>query len=217
MDIDILHDKLFSISKYCPISNSNVNTVVTDINNVESNTDSDNSNEIYNYTNSNSVVNNSNSIDSENRNINISDSENNNIVTNNVVNRPTGDNRINISNFLNNECVNIYVTWYRVYNFLLGGRDAEIIDLTYKTEWDILFNNQIISGNYSKIPFLVRSAALLTEIMPKASTRQGLLFRRYKCKLTRSVNADNAVRQASRATASEGDDDNFFVDCQLKP
>ena len=36
MDIDILHDKLFSISKYCPMSNSNVNTVVTDINIVES-------------------------------------------------------------------------------------------------------------------------------------------------------------------------------------
>jgi len=108
MDIDILHDKLFSISKYCPISNSNVNTVFTDINNVESNSDSDNSNEIYNYNNSNSVVNNSNSIDSANRNINISDSENNNIVINNVVNRSTNDNRINISNFLNNECVNIY-------------------------------------------------------------------------------------------------------------
>ena len=109
------------------------------------------------------------------------------------MNRSTSDNRINISNFLNNECVNIYVTWYRVYNFLLGGRDVEIIDLTYKTEWDILFNNQIISGNYSKIPFLVRSAALLTEIMPKASTRQGLPFRRYICKLTSSVNFNNAI------------------------
>ncbi len=109
------------------------------------------------------------------------------------------------------------MTWYRVYNFLLGGRDAEIIDLTYKTEWDILFNNQIISGNYSKIPFLVRSADLLTEIMPKASTRQGLLFRRYKCKLTRSVNADNTVRQASRATTSEGDDDNFFRTVNSNP
>jgi len=34
--------------------------------------------------------------------------------------------------------------------------------------------------------------------MPRASTRQGLLFRKYKRKLTRSVNAENAVRQASR-------------------
>ena len=91
------------------------------------------------------------------------------------------------------------MTWYRLYNFLLGGRDADIIDLNYKKEWNILFKNQIISGDYSKTPFLVRSAALLTEIMPRASTRQGLLFRKYKRKLTRSVNAENEVGQASRA------------------
>ena len=33
------------------------------------------------------------------------------------------------------------------------GRDADIIDiidLNYKKEWDILFKNQIISGDYSK-------------------------------------------------------------------
>ena len=96
-------------------------------------------------------------------------------------------------------------------------RDAEIIDLTYKTEWDILFNNQIISGNYSKTPFLMRSAAPLTEIMPKASTRQGLLFRRYKCKLARGVNSDNSVRQTSRAIASEGEDDNFFQTVNSNP
>ena len=28
----------------------------------------------------------------------------------------------------------IYVTWYRLYNFLLGGRDVDIIDLNYKKE-----------------------------------------------------------------------------------
>ena len=56
----------------------------------------------------------------------------------------------------------------------------------------------------------MRSAALLTEIMPRASTRQGLLFRKYKRKLIRSVNAENAVRQASRANASKGEDYNFF-------
>jgi len=73
-----------------------------------------------------------------------------------------------------------------------------------------LFKNQIISGDYSKTSFLMRSAALFTEIMHRTSTRQRLLFRRYKCKLTRSVNAENAVRQASRANASEGEDHNFF-------
>ena len=75
--------------------------------------------------------------DSENRNIYINDSENYNIVTKNLVNSSIGINRANLSNFLNNECVNIYVTWYQLYNFLLGGRDADIIDLNYKKEWDI--------------------------------------------------------------------------------
>ena len=43
----------------------------------------------------------------ENWNINISDSENNSIVTNDIVNRSICENRVNISNFLNNEYVNI--------------------------------------------------------------------------------------------------------------
>jgi len=47
---------------------------------------------------------------------------------------------------------------------------------------NVLINNHIISGNYSKTPFLMRFAALFTEIMLRASTRQGLLFRRYKRK-----------------------------------
>jgi len=106
------------------------------------------------------------------------------------VNNSIGENRGNLSNFQNNEYVNIYVTWCRLYYFLLGGRDAYIIDLNYKKEWNILFNNQIISGDYSKTPFLVRSVALFTEIMPCASTRQGLLFQKYKRKLTRCVNAE---------------------------
>jgi len=126
------------------------------------------------------------------------------------VNSSIGENHGNLSNFLNNECINIYVTWYRLYNFLLGGRDADIIDLDYKKEWDNLFTNQSISSDNSKTPFLVRSEALFTEIMLRASTRQGLLFRKYKRKLTGSVNAENAVRQTSRANASEGEDHNFF-------
>ena len=40
---------------------------------------------------------------------------------------------------------------------------------------------------------------LLTEIIFRASTQQGLLFRQYKCHLTRNVNAENAARQASRS------------------
>ena len=87
------------------------------------------------------MLNNSRNSESENRNTNISDSENYNIVTSNLVNSSIGENRGNLSNLLNNECVNIYVTWYRLYNFLLGGRDADIIDFNYKKEWDILFKN----------------------------------------------------------------------------
>ena len=68
------------------------------------------------------------------------------------------------------------MTWYHLYNFLLGERDTDIIDFDYKKEWDVLFNNQIISGDYSKSSFLIRSVALFIEIMPKVSTRQGLPF-----------------------------------------
>ena len=75
---------------------------------------------------------------SENRIIDISASENNSTVTNNVVNRLIGENRVNISNFLNNECMNVYKIniWhgYLLYNFFLGGRDAEIIDQNYEKE-----------------------------------------------------------------------------------
>ena len=79
-----------------------------------------------------------------------------------------------------------------------------------------MFKNQIISGDYSKTPFLVKSAALFTEIMPRARTRQGLLFRKYKRKLTRSL-TENAVRKASRANASEGEGYNFFQIDTLNP
>ena len=106
MDIDILYEKFFIITQYWPISNSNVKTFVTDINN----TDSDRSNEEYNFdnnSNKNNIVNNNYSIDSENWNININDSKNNSIITNNVANRWISECSINISNFLNNEWVNI--------------------------------------------------------------------------------------------------------------
>ena len=113
------------------------------MNSIELSSDYDCSNKVYNINN----INNRNNIVNNNRN---SDSENAN-----VVNSSIGENRGNLSNFLNNIYVNIYVTWYRLYNYLLGGRDANIIDSNCKKEWDILFKNQIISGNYSRTPFLV--------------------------------------------------------------
>ena len=73
-DNEIIYEGLFIISKYCPISNSNVNAVVIDMNSVESSMDSDSSNEVYNinkYNNRNDIVNNNNRIsDRENRIIN---------------------------------------------------------------------------------------------------------------------------------------------------
>jgi len=127
---------------------------------------SDCSNEEYNINyrnNRNNIAYNSSISDRENRNINISDCENNSITTNNVMNRSIDENRVNLSNFLSNECINIYVTWYRFYNFLLDGRDADITDLNYKMEWDVFFKNQLISSDYSKTPFLVQSVALFLQ------------------------------------------------------
>jgi len=89
------------------------------MNNVESNTDSDSSNEVFNINNNNkrnNIIDNNNS-NSENRNINISESENNSVVTNSVMDRPIGYTCVNISNFLNNVCVNIYVMWYLIIKF----------------------------------------------------------------------------------------------------
>jgi len=171
------------------------------MNDIELRTYSDSNNEVYNINNNNNrniIVNNSIFSDCDNRNINISDSETNNTATNNVVNSSFGEKRVNISNFLNNEYVNIYMTLYWLYNFLLGGRDANIIDLNYKKGWDVLFNNQIISGDCSKTSFFVWSAAFFIEIMPRVCTRQGLLFQRYKPKLTIRVNTENAVWRAIR-------------------
>jgi hypothetical protein len=55
-----------------------------------------------------------------------------------------------------------------LYNFLLDERDEDIIDLNYKKEWDVLLKNQINTGDYLKMPFLVRSVTLFTEIMLRA-------------------------------------------------
>jgi len=67
-DIEILYEIFYIISKYCPISNSNVDTVITDMNNIEQSSDSDSSNEVYNINNinnRNNIVNNSRNSDSE--------------------------------------------------------------------------------------------------------------------------------------------------------
>ena len=44
MDIELLYEKFYIISKYCPISNGDIDTIVTDMNNIKSSTDSDSCN-----------------------------------------------------------------------------------------------------------------------------------------------------------------------------
>jgi len=67
------------------------------------------------------------------------------------------------------------------------------------------------SGAYSDTPFLVVTAALLQSIIPIAIGQQWSLFNRFKSNrttTTKSVNAEEAVRQASRASATN-EDHNF--------
>ena len=93
----------------------------------------------------------------------------------------------------------------KVFRFLLGGSSSN----NSTREWNDLFNCQLKSGNYSDTPFLVVTAALLQSIMPIAIGQQWSLFNRFKSKsTTKSVNADNSVRQASRASATN-EDHNF--------
>jgi hypothetical protein len=78
----------------------------------------------------------------------------------------------------------MYVIWYRLYNFLLCRRDVDIIDLNYKKGMGMfLFKNQIIFGNYSKTPLLVRYVTFLLQKYAKGLVLEKiLLFRWNKCK-----------------------------------
>jgi len=82
-------------------------------------------------------------------------------------------------NFLNSECVNIYVTWYRLYNFLLGGRDADIIDFDYKMGMSSFFY-RLITKSFLVIILQRHSwfdlRLSFTEILFRVSTWEGLLF-----------------------------------------
>ena len=67
------------------------------------------------------------------------------------------------------------------------------------------------SGSFSDTPFLVVTAALLQSILPIAIGQQWSLFNRFKSNhttTTESVNAEETVRQASRASATN-EDHNF--------
>ena len=94
----------------------------------------------------------------------------------------------------------------KVFNFLLGGRSIN----NSTREWKDLLKCQMKSGAYSDTPFLVVTAALLQSIIPIAIGQQWSLFNRFKSNstTTKSVNAEETVRQASRASATN-EDHNF--------
>jgi len=104
-------------------------------------------------------------------------------------------------------CMLILVCVKKVFNFLLRGRSIN----NSTREWKDLFKCQMKSGAYSDTPFLVVTAALLQSIIPIAIGQQWSLFNRFKSNrttTTKSVNAEETVRKASRASATN-EDHNF--------
>ena len=97
------------------------------------------------------------------------------------------------------------VNWYRIYIFFIGGRKSKCVNdadnYPYKREWNNLYKCQTKPGVYTDIPFLLRSAAILNNIMPVACRRQHILFNKFKTNLSNNVNADNTVGQPSRDLA----------------
>ncbi|ORX83984.1 hypothetical protein BCR32DRAFT_291655 [Anaeromyces robustus] len=89
-------------------------------------------------------------------------------------NNPNVDNRINSivkgykssNNMRINSISNIDILGNKkIVNRDYGFSDR-INNSPYKKEWECLFKCQTESGTYSKSPFLLRSAALLNDIMP---------------------------------------------------
>ncbi|KAG4093288.1 hypothetical protein H8356DRAFT_1361105 [Neocallimastix lanati (nom. inval.)] len=116
----------------------------------------------------------------------------------------------NVSNSIENNVYADSSVCERVSNFLLGGRSIN----NSTREWKNLFKCQMKSGAYSDTPFLVVTAALLQSIIPIAIGQQWSLFNRFKSNrttTTKSVNAEETVRQASRASATNEDHNFEFI------
>ena len=88
----------------------------------------------------------------------------------------------------------------KLFEFLLGGRNNNFIS----REWKELCKYQTSTGDLTDTPFLVVTAALLNKIMPTAIGQQWTMFCRFNPK-TKSVNAEETVRQDSRSSAAEND------------
>ena len=162
--------------------------------------------------NNNSRINSDNNVDNESNNecnntrelVNVTNSDNNE-------NSESSNNFISImtrgSNFNSDESSS---NWRGVYYFLLGvkGKFNSIGD----REWNDLCKCQLKHGSLTDVPFLVRTSALLNHIMPIVSDHLRFLFNRHrKTDLTKRVNAENAVRQSSRDSAINNNDNNFVT------
>ena len=131
---------------------------------------------------------------------------NNNHIPNNLYVPSTSSSNNNIdsnidSNIVNNNVYRNSSVFNKVFNFLLGSRFYNI----NSREWKDLCNCQINPGIYSDTPFLKATAELLNNIIPIAFGRQRSLFNGFKKNLDKSVNAEISVRQASRASATNRD------------
>ena len=167
--------------------------------NDNSNSNNSNSN---NSNSNNSNSNNSNSNNSNNNNSYSNNSNSNNSNNNNSYSNISNSIFSNVSNSIEN---NVYIdsnVCEKVFNFLLGGRSIN----NSTREWKDLFKCQMKSGAYSDTPFLMVTAALLQSIIPIAIGQQWSLFSRFKSNrttTTKSVNAEETVRQASKASATK--------------
>ena len=77
-----------------------------------------------------------------------------------------------------------------------------------------MFRCQIEAGEYSHVPYMIKLASFLDMIIPIVNEQKRLLFDKYKLEHTKSVKADNPVRQASRANATNRDH-NFYLEVQF--
>ena len=152
---------------------------------------------VINFFNNNSSIsnnNNANNATNENSTDNLSVDNSNSSLSN-----------INTDNdSINNNVYNNSSVCKKIFKFLLGGQKNNF----NIREWKELCKCQTESGVYTEIPFLVVTAALLNKIMPIAIGQQWSMFNRFPFPKTKSVNADETVRQDSRSSAT-GSDHNF--------
>ncbi|ORX54320.1 hypothetical protein BCR36DRAFT_441226, partial [Piromyces finnis] len=188
---------------YCPCCKCGVQSIKHWLLDYSNNSNSNNNNS-NNNNSSNGNNNNSNNNNSSNRNNNISNDSNSEDNNSNL-----DSNLVNDSNSSNNP-VNINVYDYssvcsKIFKFLLGGRSFNNIrGVKERREWKELCKRQIQSGTNEGTPFLTVTAELLTKIMPFAIGQQWSMFKRFEA-TSKSVNAEETVRQARRASATNGD------------